>query len=138
MILTYKYRIKDRTARKVLRRYAVGVNQVWNYCNAVQRDIETRYRAGAPKRRWPSHFDLIRLCKGTGKELGIQQQTVGLVCAQFAQSRTKAKHSLRFRVSGGPRRSLGWVPFQRQSRRIDGNSVIYLGKRYYRPYVLPF
>lgn len=30
MILTYKYRIKDRRARKVLRQHAWAVNQVWN------------------------------------------------------------------------------------------------------------
>ena len=49
MILTYRYRIKDRSARKVLTRHAYACNKVWNYCNAVQRDIESRYRAGAPK-----------------------------------------------------------------------------------------
>ena len=75
----------------------MACNQVWNYCNAFQRDIESRYRAGAPKRRWPSAFDLAKLCKGTGKELGIHQQTVGTVCDQYAKSRDKAKHSLRFR-----------------------------------------
>lgn len=57
MILTYKYRLKDRRAAKRLRAQAIAVNQVWNYCNAFQRDIEARYRAGAPKRKWPVHFD---------------------------------------------------------------------------------
>jgi putative transposase len=130
MILTYKYRIKDRSARKTLRRHAYAVNQVWNYCNAVQRDIEARYRAGAPKRKWPGHFDLQKLTKGTSKELGINAQTIGSVCEQFAKSRDKAKRSLRFRASGGAKRALGWVPFQKQSRQIEDNSVWYLGKRY--------
>lgn len=130
MILTYKYRIKDRSAQKTLRQYAYAVNQVWNYCNAVQRDIESRYRAGASKRKWPSHFDLDKLTKGTSKLLGIHAQTVGAVCKQFTRSRDKAKHSLRFRASGGPRRALGWVPFEKQSRQVESNTITYLGKRF--------
>lgn len=130
MILTYRYRIKDRSARKTLRQHAYACNQVWNYANAVQRDIEARYRAGAPKRKWPSHFDLQKLTKGTSKLLGVHAQTVGAVCEQFARSRDKAKHSLRFRTSGGARRALGWIPFQKQSRQIDGNTVTYLGKQF--------
>ena len=67
MILTYKYRIKDRSARKTLRRHATAVNQVWNYCVAYQRDIEARYKAGAPKRKWPSNYGLHKLTSGTSK-----------------------------------------------------------------------
>ena len=130
MILTYRYRLKDNSARKTLRRHAFACNQVWNYCNAYQRDIEARYRAGAPKRKWPSHFDLQKLTKGTSKELGIHAQTVGAVCEQYAKSRDKARHSLRFRASGGARRSLGWIPFQGQSRQLADNTITYLGKTF--------
>lgn len=130
MILTYKYRIKDRRARKALRKHASAVNQVWNWCVAQQRDTQARYRAGAPKRKWATHFDLTKRCKGVGKDIGLHQQSVGSVCEQFARSRDKAKRSPRFRASGGPKRALGWVPFQQQSRQIDGNSITYLGKCY--------
>jgi hypothetical protein len=74
MILTFKYRLKDRSAKKVLRCHAWAVNQVWNYCNAFQRDIVARYRAGAPKRKWPSRFDLQRLTAGTSKDLCIARK----------------------------------------------------------------
>ena len=131
MILTYKYRIKDRSARKTLRRHAFAVNQVWNYAVAQQLDTENRYRAGAPKRKWASHFDLQKLTKGAGKELGIHQQTVGGICKQFAISRDKAKHAPRFRSSFGARRALGWVPFEGQSRQITASTVTYLGKTYH-------
>jgi putative transposase len=127
MILTYKYRIKDRSARKALRRHAYAVNQIWNYCNAVQRNIESRYRAGAPKRGWPSYFDLGKLTSGTSRIFGLHSQTIESVCEQFAKSRDKAGHSLRFRSSGGSRRALGWVPFKKPSRQIKGNAVTYLG-----------
>ena len=129
MILTYKYRLKDRSAARVLRRHAIAVNQVWNWCVAQQRDVESRYRAGAKPRRWASQFDLQKQCKGLGKVLGIHQQTVGEVCRQFVVSRTKLRHAPRFRSSFGAKRSLGWIPFQQQSRQLDGNAVVYLGQR---------
>jgi transposase len=129
MIRVYKYRIKDRRARKVLTAHAYAVNQVFNWAVAQQRDIQERYRAGAPKRKWLSHFDLAKSCAGVGADLGIHQQTVQAVCQQFAQSRNQ--HGCpRFRSSFGTKRALGWVPFQRQSRQIEGNSITYRGKRF--------
>jgi putative transposase len=130
LILTYKYRIKDKSARKALDRHAYAANQVWNYAVAQQRDVERRYRAGEKPRRWASHFDLQRLCKGVGKELGLHQQSVGGVCRAFAEARDKLKHAPRFRSSFGTKRALGWIPFEAQSRQVEGNSVWYLGKRY--------
>jgi putative transposase len=130
MILTYKYRIKDRSARKALRRHAFAVNQVWNYCVAYQRDIESRYRAGAPKREWPTQYDLQNSTRGSSKELGINSKTVHCVCWQFVKNRTALRHSPDFRRSAGPRRSLGWIPFPHQGRQVAGNSVTYLGKLY--------
>lgn len=130
MLLTYKYRVKDRSARKRLARYAAALNQVWNYACAYQRDIESRYRAGAAKRKWPSAFDLNKLTSGTSKDLGVHAGSIYEVCRVFVQSRDKAKHSLRFRASNGARRALGWVPFRASDRQIDGNSIRYLGKRF--------
>ena len=37
-IVTYKYRLKDRRAAKVLRGHAFQVNQYWNWCVAQHRD----------------------------------------------------------------------------------------------------
>ena len=130
MILTYKYRVKDRSARKALSLHAVAVNQVWNYCNAYQKDLERRYKAGSPKRSWPSSFDLHKLTAGTSKLLGLGAESINAVCSQFASARDKARGSLRFRSSFGSKRALGWVPFKTKTRQIDGNSVTYLGKRY--------
>jgi putative transposase len=130
MFLTYKYRLKDRSARKQLRQHAYAVNQVWNYCAAQQRDTENRYRSGAKTRRWASHFDLQKLCKGVGRELGLHQQSVGGVCRAFTQARDKLKGAPRFRSSFGTKRALGWIPFESQSRQHDGKSVTYLGKTY--------
>lgn len=128
MILTFRYRIKDNSAHKSLRAHAIAVNQVWNYCNAVQRDIEDRYRAGAPKRKWPTHFDFTGLTSGVSVDLGIRATCIGEVCRQYTQSRNKNRRSVRFRTSFGPRRSLGWVPFRRSKQ--EGNWVVFCGKKY--------
>src|ERR1039458_10317247 len=117
-VITYKYRVKDRSARKALARHSYAVNQIWNYCVAQQRDIQSRWIAGAKPRRWASHFDLQNLCKGAGAELGLHQQSVGTVCQQFTISRDKAKAAPRFRSGFGSKKALGWIPFQNQSRQI--------------------
>lgn len=75
-------------------------------------------------------FALSAQCKGIGAELGIHQQTVQSVCDQFATSRDQHRRCPKFRSSFGLKRARGWVPFQAQSRRIDGNSVVYKVQRY--------
>lgn len=130
MILTYKYRIKDKSSCKTLRHYAWAVNQVWNYCVAYQRDIQARYYAGAPKRRWPLHFALVNLTSGTSKELGIHSDTVSEVCRVFVNSRSTTKHAPRFRSSGGSRRALGWVPLRGRFLKTEGNCITYYGKQF--------
>jgi len=127
MIKTYKYRLKDRRAKTLLSAHARACNQIWNWCVAQQRDTEARYKAGAPKRRWSSNFDLGKSCAGIGADLGILQGTVNAVCDQFVISRDKHKRSPRFRSSFGLKRALGWVPFKRPGRSVSGNSVTYRG-----------
>jgi len=124
-ILTYKYRLKDRRAATALRGHAFQCNQIWNRCAAQHRDTLNRYRAGAPKRKWLSHFDIAKTFKGYGREIGLHQQTIGSICEQWVRNR-----STRFRASYGPKRALGWIPFQKQSRQIKNNSIWYLGKQY--------
>ena len=129
MLLTYKYRLKDAHAKKVLLHFAWAVNQVWNYCVETQRKVQAIHRQGL-SRRWPSHFDLVRLTTGTSKEIGANAQSIGLVCEQFAESRNQHKKCPRFRASGGPKRALGWIPFHQQSHRVEDNSITYMGHRF--------
>lgn len=125
MILTYRFRVKDATAGKRLARMAVAVNQVWNYCGGIHNDSRRL------NRRWPSGFDLINLTNGATKELGLHSDTVQAVCKQFAVSRDKAKRRPRWRVSRGPKRSLGWIPFQcDRPLKIDADTVRFLGRKY--------
>lgn len=130
MILSYKYRIKDTACRQRLEAHARACNYVWNYCCQIQREAESRWKAGCVS-RWPSAFDLINLCSGTSKLLGIHADTIVEVCQFFARARSKAKRCPRFRVSGGPRRSLGWIPHRGlRSVQIEGATVTYLKRRY--------
>ena len=130
MILTYKHRVKDATTGKHLRRYAWGCNQVWNFCVATQREAERRRKAGLTA-KWPSAFDLIKLCTGSAAELGLHSDTAQTICRQFAASRDLHKRCPRFRASGGPKRALGWVPFIPRAVKIDGAHVVYLKRKFH-------
>jgi IS605 OrfB family transposase len=129
MILTYKYRLKGHRVARSLREFSWAVNQVWNFCTASQRKVQEIYKLGSYK-KWPSHFDLQKLTKGTSKELGLHAQTVQCVDEQFSKSRDQHKKCPKFRKSSGSKRSLGWVPFKEQSRQVSMNSITYLGHTY--------
>lgn len=131
MILTFKYRVKDATVGKHLDRHARAVNFVWNYCCEIQRKVEGYYKAGAPKRRWPTHFDLSKLTTGCAFDLGLHSDTVNQICKQFAISRSAARRAPRFRSSSGPKRALGWVPFIKRAVRLDGAHVVYLKRKFH-------
>ena len=124
MIKTFKYRLKGKRQRS-LAAQAVACNQVWNWCVAQHQDAIKRHHSGAKPRQWLTHFSLCKLFHGIGADLGIAQQTVESVCHQWTQGR-----SLNFRSSFGQRRARGWIPFRQQSRRVDGNSIVYRGQRY--------
>jgi putative transposase len=125
MILTYRYRVKDATTIKHLDRHARSVNFVWNYCCEIQRKAQDRWKAGCAV-RWPSAFDLIKLCTGAAAELGLHSDTVQTICRQFAASRDAKRQCPRFRASGGPKRALGWVPFIPRAVKVEDDRVTYL------------
>lgn len=129
MALTYKYRLKGKHTARHLACLARAVNFVWNYCVETQRKVQRAYRDGLhPK--WPSQYDLQALTKATSTDLGIHAQSVQATCEQFVKGRDLHRRCPRFRASAGPRRALGWLPLQRQSRQLGGNAVTYLGKKY--------
>lgn len=130
VILTYKYRIKDATVGKHLDLHSRAVNYVWNYCNQIQREAESRWKAGRVS-KWPSAFDLIKLCTGAGADLGLHSDTVQTVCREYAAKRDANRGHLRWRASGGPKRALGWVPFIPRAVKIDGAHVVYLKRKFH-------
>lgn len=121
MILTYKFRIKDSSAKRHLARHARSVNAVWNYCCEAQRHAH-RWDA-----KWPTHYDLVNATSGTSTELGILADTIGEVCRVFAQARNAKRCSPRFRSA---KKSLGWIPFRGRDFRIAGDTVWYRKRKF--------
>ncbi|WP_267550293.1 transposase [Rhizobium rhizogenes] len=114
-VITIKLRLKDKHASE-LNRQAKAVNFVWNYCN------ETQAKAAAAHRKWLSNFALQNLTAGSGPMLGLSAQTVCKVCERYEASRRIAKRpKLRFRGS----KSLGWIPFNAEAIKFDGNSFVF-------------
>jgi putative transposase len=106
---------------------AMEVNEVFNYCN------ETSYKAATRtdlKRKWLTGFDLCSLTAGASQHFErIGADTIQSVCAQYAQKRQAAKRlKLRWRVSRGAGRSLGWIPFKAASFKRKGGGVRFAGK----------
>lgn len=126
MQLTYKFRLKD-TAKSELRRQASVVTYVWNYCNATQREAVKR------RRLWLSWHDLQKLTAGSSKELDVHAHTIQQVCQTYDRSRrAKNKPYLRWRVANpkSPKKSLGWVPFNKGHVRYHDGGFVFRGHTY--------
>ena len=125
-MLTYRFRLHD-TADSELTRQARAATLVWNYCNDVQKQAVQR------RRKWHSAFDLCKLTAGSSKELGLHAHTIQQVCHVYARSReAKRKPWLRWRVSNqkSPKRSLGWVPFNKGHVTYRDGAFVFRGRKY--------
>lgn len=130
VIKTLSVRVRDKHA-KILSRMSFEVNQVWNAANA-----ETAEWSYVPVpevgyiRNNITAFDLQKQLKGIKKERGfiIHSTTVQEVIAVHHKSRKQFKRDkLRWRVSGGSRRSLGWVPFKSGAAQWKNGQVYFAG-----------
>jgi len=121
MQLTYRYRIKDKHAKR-LNAQARAVNFVWNYCN------ETQMKAARDGRKRLSGYDLGKLVAGATKEgLDLHSHSAKRVCIQYDKSRRQHKKPwLRWRS----RRALGWVPFNTGHVAYRDGGFVFRGERY--------
>jgi len=103
------------------------VNVVFNYCNETSLKAATRTDL---KQKWLSGFDLCNLTAGATEYFEkIGADTIQSVCTHYAQKRQAAKKlKLKWRVSRGAQRSLGWIPFKAASLKRKGRSVRFAGK----------
>lgn len=129
-MIAYKFRIKDATVGKHLDRHARACNGVWNYCRRIQKQAQKRWAAGEDV-RWPTAFDLIKLCIGSAAELGLHSDTVQTICRQFVASRNLNDKCPRYRESDGNERALGWVPVVSRALKIGDGNVTYLKRKFY-------
>ena len=121
---TFSFRVKDATSGKHLVVLGNATNAVWNYCNEVS---ERSARRG-PK--WATKKQLGDLTKGASRELGLPSQVIQEVIDEFITKRRKAgRPKLRWRVSHGVRRSLGWIPFTNQDVGISGSVALFRGRK---------
>jgi putative transposase len=108
---------------------AIEVNQVWNFSNSAS------YRAARPfsgQPRYLSAFDLNNLTAGaTACFEHIGSATIQRVNAELAIRRKQFKKAkLRWRVSQGAKRSLGWIPFKAVQLKRKGQSLRFSGKAF--------
>jgi putative transposase len=130
MLLSYTRTLRLKLRRETyawLNAAAVEVNEVFNYCNETTLKAATRTDA---KRKWLSGFDLCNLTAGACAYFDkIGAETIQSICTHYAQKRQAARRlKLRWRVSGGPRRSLGWIPFKAASLKRNGVCLRFAGK----------
>jgi len=134
MLKTLSVRVKDRHAA-ALDRMAVEVNQVWNLAN------EMSYEAwhvpvpgvGWIQGEWLSAFAIQKATAGINKTRGwmIGSATIQEVIAVHAKARNQFKTSkLRWRVSRGAKRSLGWIPFKARAARFEGGKLRFAGQSF--------
>jgi putative transposase len=105
------------------------VNFVWNWANETSQKAIRRF-SGKPV--WLSGFSLNNLSAGASECFEkIGAHTIQRVNGEFATKRRAAKAvRLRWRKSGGARRSLGWVPFRAANVKRHGNAVRFCGKTF--------
>jgi IS605 OrfB family transposase len=127
-IRTLRLKVRPESYRW-LNAAAVEVNQVWNFCNESSYTAATRTDR---KQKWFSGFDLCHLTAGASQYFErIGADTIQRICIEYASKRTAAKKvKLRWRVSRGARRSLGWVPFKAANLKRKGNALRCCGKTF--------
>jgi putative transposase len=108
---------------------AIEVNQVWNWGNASSAKAARPFAGPA---KWLSGFDLDKLSAGASECFEhIGSETIQRVNAELATRRRQFKKTqLRWRVSRGAKRSLGWVPFKATQLQRKGKSLRFAGKAF--------
>lgn len=122
-IKTLRVRIKDKHAKE-LDALACECNMVWNYVN------ELSYKHTQRTGKFFGAYDIHKYTVGAKKEgLKIHSQTVQEVAEWYVNRRKQFKKSkLRWRVSRGSRKSLGWIPFKVGTVAYKNGQLRYAGK----------
>ena len=117
-----RVRLKDRHASELLD-MAFWVNQVWNYSNELSHKVWER------ERRFIGNYEIDRYTSGASTAgVRLHSQTIQAVSAEYVTRRVQARRvKLRWRVSSGSRRSLGWVPFKASALRYRNGQLFMSG-----------
>lgn len=122
-IRVLRVRIRDRHA-DVLAGMARAVNLVWNYCNDLSMKVLER------EQRFIGAHELQGYLNGASREgLAVGSAVFQQVAEEYVTRRVQhKKRRLAWRVSGGARRSLGWIPFKARSLRYQNGQVFFQGQ----------
>ena len=125
-IKTLRLKVKP-SAYAWLNAAAREANTVWNWAAETSEKAVRRYAGPA---KWLNGFDLNRLSSGATEHFEhIGADTIQRINVEYASKRKAAKKvRLKWRKSGGPRRSLGWVPFKAASIKRKGAGLRFCGK----------
>lgn len=123
---TLRLKVK-REAYAWLNAAAIEVNQVFNWANETSHQAATRSDI---KRKWMTGFDLCYLTTGASAYFSkIRMDTIQSTCLHYVKARRVSKLAkLRWRVSNGARRSLGWIPFRATNLKRKGVCLRFSGK----------
>jgi IS605 OrfB family transposase len=119
---TLRVRIKDKHS-KTLDAMARECNMVWNFVNELSH--KHLKRTG----KFLSTYDIQKYTSGAAKEgLAIHSNTVQCITEEYVCRRIQFKKAkLRWRVSTGTRKSLGWVPFKSGNVSYKNGQLRYKG-----------
>ena len=122
-VRTLRVRIKDKHA-VWLNEQAQAVTFVWNYVN------ELSFKTFERERRFLSAYDIHPYLNGATKEgLPLHSQTMQGIADEYVTRRKQFKKvKLRWRVSQGARRSLGWVPFKAKAVSFKQGQLYFNGQ----------
>lgn len=130
VLMTLRVRVKDNKS-KVLRQKAFEVNQVWNNVNDYCTPEPVPGFGWLPT---PTIGEIQKELKVIKKRRGlsISASTIQDVHEHHEKARRQFKKSkLRWRVSGGARKALGWVPFSTNDVSFQ-NGQIYFNKHHFK------
>ena len=118
-----RLRVKDKHARG-LEEMARAVNFVWNYCNELSMKVLER------DGRFIGAHEMQRYLNGASREgLPVGSVVFQQIAEEYVTRRAQShKRRLRWRVSGGARRSLGWIPFKARALRYARGQVFFQGR----------
>jgi transposase len=115
-----RLRLKDKHAT-ALQAMARDVNFAWNFCNDLSFKVWQR------ERRFLSAYDIDKYTAGATREgLNLHSTTVQAISKELVTRRIQhRKVKLRWRVSRGSRRSLGWIPFKASALRYRNGQLLF-------------
>jgi len=121
---TLKSRVRDKHI-PLLRDMAGSVNFVWNYINELSiRNIKDHGK-------FLSAYDIHPYTKDAGKELGLHSQTLQCIAGEYVTRRKQFKKSrLKWRKTGGNKRSLGWIPVNTKAASWKNGQVFHNGHHF--------